>query len=211
MSYLLEALRRSERERRDVALPASERVRMALDPVAASALRLRVWLPGLLALNLAALSLGWWLYSSPPDGSPAVSFSAPAADPPTALAPRLQPRPAPLAPTEAPPTPPAAPPAAPTASTAPTEAPPAPSGAWRPPLLSELSAAERAAWPPLQIAAQVYSPTNVAARFVIVDGEFLREGDVMPDGVRVVEILEEEVLFELDGRPARVPVVDEPR
>ena len=211
MSYLLDALRRSERERRRAELPATERVHMDLDRSdAAAPVRRSWWLLGLLALNLAAA--GWWWLAAPAPGeaslpavpqapaAPSASGFAAAAAPvssPESAAQRAAARPMRVAKAPALAVAPSAVPANP--------APPA-NSAPRWPLLSELPSAERESWPAMEIAAQVYSPTNVKARFVIVDGAFLREGEAMPDGTRVVEILERSVLFERAGRRARVPV-----
>jgi general secretion pathway protein B len=77
----------------------------------------------------------------------------------------------------APPTP-AAPPPAPK---------PAPAAEPRVPPLSELSAEVRALLPQMSVSAAVYSPTP-SARMLFVNGQVLREGDALADGLVVERI-----------------------
>ena len=221
MSYLLDALRRSERERQRAELPAAERVRMEMDQAAATPLRWRAGLLVLLALNMAVAGW-WWLRASPPEG-PALA-AIPSGPVAAAARPLAVPRPPTMPePPSLPslPSPPSAvnppklpsalnPPSPPSrAASQPVENVAGPASPSRWPLLRNLPPATRASWPAMEISAQVYSPTNTQARFAIVNGEFLREGDAMSDGTALVEIFEESVLFERAGQRARVLVIDE--
>ena len=215
MSYLLDALRRSERERQRAELPAAERVRMEMDQAATTPLRWRAGLLALLALNMAVAGW-WWLRASPPEGPALAAIpSGPVAASVRPLAvPRAPTMPEPPSPPSVPglPSPPSAahPPSPPSlAASQPVESVAAPASPSRWPLLRNLPPATRASWPVMEISAQVYSPTNTQARFAIVNGEFLREGDAMSDGTALVEIFEESVLFERAGQRARVLVIDE--
>ena len=215
MSYLLDALRRSERERQRAELPAAERVRMEMDQASTTPLRWRAGLLALLALNMAVAGW-WWLRASPPEGPAlaAIPSGPVAASARPLAAPRALTMPEPPSPPSAanPPSVPnlPSPPSPPSrAASQPVESVAAPASPSHWPLLRNLPPATRASWPAMEISAQVYSPTNTQARFAIVNGKFLREGDAMSDGTALIEIFEESVLFERAGQRARVLVIDE--
>ncbi|NLO79541.1 MAG: general secretion pathway protein GspB [Xanthomonadaceae bacterium] len=192
MSFILEALRRSEKERRRLEsddgsplLPPGEQPR-------------RRWLPwllaGLLSLNLAALA--WLLLRQPtpdPDPAPAV-----AAAPDTASA-RL----ADLA----------GQPAAPAAKPAPTTAlPPAPlqptvvaAPEPEPPWLFELSEEFRQALPSFQVGMHVYA-RQPQARFVLVDERTVREGQEIAPGLQLLEITPRGLILGFRGQRFQVPL-----
>ena len=181
MSFILEALRRSEKERRRLEsddgsplLPPGEQPR-------------RRWLPwllaGLLSLNLAALA--WLLLRQPtpdPDPAPAV-----AAAPDTASAPAAKP-----APTTA--LPPA--PLQPTVVAAPEP---------EPPWLFELSEEFRQALPSFQVGMHVYA-RQPQARFVLVDERTVREGQEIAPGLQLLEITPRGLSLGFRGQRFQVPL-----
>jgi general secretion pathway protein B len=116
------------------------------------------------------------------------------ATPPQAAAPSAPPRHAAAPPPVAPALPPRATPSqapAPVARAVEPAAPkPAASAALaqaRVPLLSELPADVRATLPPLAISGAVFSPTP-SARMLFINGQVLREGEAVADGVTVERI-----------------------
>jgi general secretion pathway protein B len=222
MSYILEALRRAERERRtgqSAESPSGGAVR--------SAPQIR---PTTMALAGATLFLAGL-------GAAALLLRPPALAPPAAADPPLQatPRPAPPAPSMPMPdaafearslpaddaaslddiTPvfqgtPALITPAPTAAPAPTATIAAPTvaatvaatavpAAARPPTLRELPEELRARFPELVLQVHVHH-AEPARRWIMVGSRRHGEGAVLDGGVRVIEILPEGVVFEFDGR-----------
>ncbi len=121
----------------------------------------------------------------------------------TAGAPRSASQPA------APTLPDAAPTRVPVAPVAPVSVPaPAPVAMPEPleavPHLAWLTAAEREGLPPLRLSMHVYDP-DPAARFVLIDGHRLREGDAVADGVVVDSIRPDGVALERRGRRFLLP------
>jgi general secretion pathway protein B len=114
------------------------------------------------------------LVPAPAPAAPTVTAAAPTSPPPQTTAPA--PAAAPVARAVAPPKP-AAPPPAPK----PTAAEP------RVPSLNELPADVRAGLPPLNISAAVFSPTP-SARMLFINGQVLREGQAVAEGVVVERI-----------------------
>ncbi len=207
MSFILDALRKSEHERERRALPglveapATRVVRPSL-----------AWILGgvgvLLAVNAAILA---WVLLRPPAGPPTeppAVEAAPIAAAPTALAsPTLAdngrvrslaaeaaatepgqevPEPPPVNHAQmAPPTPAASPP-------------PSAPGVARPPTLRQLPAALAAVLPPLNIDLHVYSPI-AAQRFVIINGQRVHEGGVLREGMLVEQITAEGVILNHQG------------
>jgi len=177
MSYILEALRRSqaERERGQVPglnaqaapaeeLPADERRRVPA-----------LW-PGI-GLTVGALLAGaaWWWSRPLPAPVPLVATPAPAVVTPV-------PQPALPVVVSAPPAP------APVAATpAPVATPAASAPAARTPGLAELSADQRRELPPLVMGGSIWSE-NALSRFVIVNGQVVREGEAAAPGVTVERI-----------------------
>ncbi len=125
---------------------------------------------------------------------------APATAP--ATAPVSQPQPAPVpTPTNVAPQPPAAIPAAeaatapaPAAPVASTRAATAAATSANQPLPPMLTAEQRRDWPPLALGGSVWSETP-SARFVILGGQVVREGDSTPDGVQVERITPKAVVL----------------
>lgn len=213
MSLILEALRKSEAERRRGELPA---LALELPPAHARTSHQRAaWLAVPLLLVFVAAMVFWSMQRSTttalpplPDAPAAVASSAPAEPPPQL---RTLSLPAPVQPAESPaPTPgPAPAPARETASSPPAATAVAPPVA--PPVediapirLADLSTGERSALPPLELSMHLWSE-DPARRFVIVDGRRLGEGDRA--GSAVVERIDPEgAILVADGRRIRLPL-----
>ena len=221
MSLILEALRKSEAERRRGEMPG---LRAELPPPVstqrAPLRRALPWIAAVAAIGIVAILL---LHPWSRDAATSVPSTATATPAPTpAESVRLQPRPqAPAAPrVETPriaerevPKPPPAPQAAipdPAADPAP---PPAPAAAIPPTpepsantetTVNALPADLRKALPPLQLSMHMWDP-DPAKRFVILDGERYVEGDsVGPMQVRRIDA--NGVLFDWQGRLVRLPL-----
>lgn len=214
MSLILDALRKSEAERRRGQLPA---LTLELPPAPARRAPARTWWLALpTALVLAASA--HLLTREAPDAPAVVDATAkdrvamPHAPPGVEVAPppvvvRGPPVPANPAPatqaTQATPATPAPPP-----ETGPTVAAPqefAAAGDTPPVLaLADLTPTERQALPALKLSMHMWSP-DPAQRFAIVDGQRIVEGDRI--GGAVVERIEPDgVVLAADGRLVRVPL-----
>ncbi len=224
MSLILEALRKSEAERRRGLAPD---VAMELPPPPASRPRALVaWLPPALAVAVLLMLAGWWATREPADtASPAPAIEAAgttlAQDAPApALIPRIEPKPAapaiqaPVIPTpavavQAPSTP--APEAASTAIAAarpmpaqpvpvrPLPPPPPPP----PPSASDISN-DTSMLPPIRLSMHMWDDVP-SRRFVILNGQRMAEGDRY-GGITVVAIERAGVVVESNGAKARVPL-----
>lgn len=224
MSLILEALRKSEAERRR-GLPPDLHAELPPTPAARRrALPLWWWL----VAGFAALALAWWLSgqrdADPPAPAPVASAQRAdrvVADPATAevLPARTPsataPSPAIAAPPElatpidtvpAPSSRPEPQAPAPPATTAPAApaAPTSPPDPGRVLSLGELDADTRKALPPLRLSMHLWNE-DPARRFVILDGQRLVEGDRVGEAA-VVRIERDGVLLEWNGRGIRVPV-----
>lgn len=225
MSLILEALRRSEAERRRGQTPS------LLDGLSPARVRTRpLWpvaLAGLFGGLLLAAAVAWWLRPAalpaalPPRPAPvAVPIAAPIAAPvavPVA-APIAAPVAAPVAPPPTPslapiadPTP--APPSPPTTSLPMTPAPILHAAPEADPHLgpraddlavADLSAPLRAGLPPLRLSMHVFAE-DPARRFAIVDGARLREGEALADGLQVLEIRRDGLRLAWQGRTLWLP------
>jgi general secretion pathway protein B len=182
MSYILEALRRSQAERERGQVPG-----LNAQPSAAAALPAQRdgppwrWVLPLGALALVALVLAIWAWRGASGPAP-VATPAPAV---TAAPPAEAPAPLPLVVSAPPPAPVAVP--APTAAVAPSaaEKPTAPApAAPRVLRLSELSAEQRRELPSMSLGGSVWSDSALS-RFVIVNGQVVREGETAAPGVVV--------------------------
>jgi general secretion pathway protein B len=229
MSLILDALRKSEAERRRGQAPdlhSPSPLLMRAPPRRRSAWP--VVFAGIAMLGLAAAAW-WWL---PPRQADAPSDVTPAAGRPsmdaettidTPPAPALTPIPSPVA--AAPPPPriqepvpaptlpepdviqPAAvgpagqtPPIAVASAAAAVSAEPADPDL---PTLSALSSAQRAAMPPLKMSMHVWAELP-ADRFVIIDGQRVGEGSRLPGAV-VAQIRRDGVVLDVDGRLYLLP------
>lgn len=208
MSYILDALRRAEadRERERGQVPGLHTppapgvdARPAAGPPR--------WLPwagaGLLLTGIAAGS--WWAGSpreTPPPPAPVPPIAA-APAPGPALPPPLASATLPAASPYLPPAPPASPPAAaapPPPAMAPTPAPEAPI-----PRLADLPESTRRELPRLAISGSVYSD-DPASRFVMVNGEVVREGAKLGAELVLEQIGPRELVLRFRGQRFRQPV-----
>ena len=233
MSLILEALRKSEAERRRAQGPD---LRVELPPAPAQrrfAVPAWAWLLPAGAVLLAAA----WLLRTPDQASPPamptdagmaahreatpILSSVPRLSPPAVVA---APKPASVAqaPKVAPPPSPAVaqpaivaapkpipipipvPVPVPDEPVSPPIAPPADAGDSNILQLSDLSAAERKSLPPLKVSMHMWDG-DAARRFVIVDGNRLVEGDRIGDAV-VTAITADGVLLDWNGRPLKLPI-----
>jgi general secretion pathway protein B len=129
-----------------------------------------------------------------PPVTPPAAATAPAG-PPRAAPPTAPPAAAPPPAATTPPTPPPRPAAAPAAQAPqspaepapPPATPPAPPPQERPIRLADLSARQRAELPPLAIGGLIYSP-SAASRFILINGQVVREGEAAAPGVTLERI-----------------------
>ncbi len=234
MSYILEALRRAEadRERERGQVPGLHTQPLPGNEPAPAAVQRR-WLPwaGGGLLLLAGIGAGSWWASSQNETPSAASglassplsqpVPAPATAPATAPTPALTPPPPATQPIVSVPVaqpaasgspylPPAPPPDAVTAATAQVPAPPptpTPKPAAEAPILrlSELPESTRRELPKLAIAGSVYSD-DPANRFVIINGEVLREGAQLGPDLVLEQIRPQELVLRFKGQRYRQPV-----
>ncbi len=208
MSYILEALRKSEQARSGKATLTGAAAAPAA-PVRSARRGLRAG--GLLLLLLVAWG-GWWLGRSAvpaarpgpatapapeprPAPAPAAAVAEDAgADRPVAAAPVVPPRLRPLPPVAAPP-----PDRVVTAPATPAPAQQAGAPAW-----PELPAEQRSRVTRPHIDVHVYAE-DPARRFVLIDLRRYREGDRLPSGARLERIEADGILLEEDGIRYRVP------
>jgi general secretion pathway protein B len=217
MSLILEALRKSEAERRRGEMPD---LRAELPPpAAASHAPLRRVLPWIAVALAAGMALLFGLRPLSRDATPAAPTKAVATTTPApSESVRLQPRAAIAQPSSAPRVaerePPQPPPVPPAATPIPEPAsPPAPAAEVAPPPASSadaetavnaLPADLRKALPPLQLSMHMWDP-DPAKRFVILDGERHVEGDSVGP-MRIRRIDADGVLFDWQGRLVRLPL-----
>lgn len=218
MSLILEALRKSEAERRRDSAPG---IGLELPPAPAAMRSAPRWPWPVLAgaLMLALLTLWAGLRRTTPAEASTGTVATPAAIPAvSALAdmPRVVPRAVASAPSAATTAAPAAttPVALQDASPAPT-APPAPAPAQAPappatphataaPALDEVPDIAATALPSVKLSMHMWD-ADPARRFVILDGQRMAEGD-RSGGLTVVAIDRRGVVIERDGQRARVPL-----
>lgn len=220
MSLILEALRKSEAERRRGQAPD---VAVELPPVAPAASRHSpAWLWPVLTVVVLLLALGAWLATHPSVPTRDADTIAAAADTdaqpshPVARAPSLAPpaprvvarapstasippptRPAPPAPVATAPVPrPLTPPAR---IVAPIPAPPPPRAA-----ANEVPDIASTGLPPVKLSMHMWNE-DPARRFVILDGKRMGEGDRI-NGISVLAIDHKGVVIERNGQRARIPL-----
>ncbi len=212
MSYILDALRRADAERQQGQVPG-----LHAAPAGAAADSPRSgrsvwwWLALALLLGLAAgAALQWWPRPVVVQASaaPATAAAAAAALPPQAVP--SAPEPAPVAlpiVVSAAPVPlvdvkPAPPLAAAPVSAVPASQPVAASS--RPLLLAALPPDQRRQLPPLVPGGSVWSD-SAASRFVILDGQVLREGDTVTAGVVLERIERKTAVLRWKDQRVEVP------
>lgn len=205
MSLILEALRKSEAERRRGASPD---VAVELPPAPAARGRaVPAWVPPAIAAALALAMLAWWWSwrdapaaveatraapaGAPQAPAPAVVARNPPAPEAVAIAPAAGPPPA-VAVVPPPPPDRALPPAPPApAASLPTPAP-------------GVADIDDSGLPPVRLSMHMWDPSP-ARRFVILDGQRMAEGERRGD-LAIVAIERDGVVIERDGRQARVPL-----
>jgi general secretion pathway protein B len=206
MSFILDALKKSESERHRHSGPVLMDVR-----IAPPRRRIPSWawvIAAVLLVNLGVLA--WILWLSPTRGA---APSTPAA---TAAAPIATPAASPAAPAPAPAPAPVvtAPPlvtgtAGPEAAAQPVQVAPAASAMPAPPAAQDIDVSTLpkvsdmltagVVLPELQLSWHVYDAVPTS-RYVLLNGARLREGDFTPEGVRVVAIAPTGVVVEWRGR-----------
>lgn len=195
MSYILEALRRSQAERERGQVPGLHaHAAPAEAPPPARRGGPALWLGVGLGLGLVAALVAWWLRPVAP--TPVV-VAAPA---PVAVAPSA----APLPVVVSAPVPVAVPAPAPVPAAAPSP-PPVAAAPPRVPTLAELSAEQRRELPPLVMGGSIWSE-NAISRFVIVNGQVVREGEAAAPGVTVERIAPKAVLLKWRELRFEVPL-----
>lgn len=222
MSYILDALRRAESERQRGQVPGLGAVPPPQAGVAEPVGSRAAWWTalGLLILGLAAALL-WWLQKptpSPIGAGVEAGLPVPPATAPAPIAAKPAPEPAPVAATAAPL--PASP--APAALPMVVSAPPAPAPAVAPmPVatavqaqpaadkrivkLTELTPQQRSEWPALGVGGSVWSD-SAASRFVILNGQVLREGQAVGPGLTLERIQPRAVLLRWRGLLVELPL-----
>jgi general secretion pathway protein B len=213
MSLILDALRKSEAERRRGEAPG---LFTALPAPGAHVVHPRsngpAWIAAaIIAVAVAAAAI-WWQRTPPPSApvpvvprtAPAPVVSVPMPPPPTPVAAVSPPKPAP--PMEAKQSPEEKPPASlPTPPPAPADAAPV---ADEPPLealptLAALAPDERAALPPLKLSMHVWSEAP-NARLAIIDGQRVMEGSAIGESI-VAEIRRDGVVLAIHGHRYLLP------
>ncbi len=192
MSYILDALRRAEAERQQGQVPGlhdAPAVAATASAPAPNPARRYGWLVPALLLAAGA---AWWWWPRPgvvPVVAPVVvpaAAPAPVA-PPVAAA--VQPAPLPVVVSAPPPPPPAAP----------------ASAAERPLRFTELSPDMQRALPSLVPSGSVWSD-QPAARFVVLNGQVLREGDTVAPGLVLERLQPKSALLRWRGLLIELPL-----
>ncbi|MFO7640292.1 MAG: general secretion pathway protein GspB [Candidatus Competibacteraceae bacterium] len=201
MSYILDALRKAERERHLGQPPT-----LATLPPPAETGRRRLWLwPSVgLGLGLNAVVLALFLNRPPSVADPTPSSPAPESPVvilPVAPAPTL-PRERSASSTAASLTPVIPAPVSP--SPAPRPA-PASAAAPKPPLLDTLSASARRDLPALHLDIHIYSP-DAGRRFVVINGRRYREGDSLEEGPVLEAVIADGAILRQGGQRFRLLV-----
>jgi general secretion pathway protein B len=206
MSFILDALRKSENERQRNATPG-----IADAPIRQRSRRRSVWLPlvaVLLGINLSLVAVLWYMDVLPSDAKPDTSAAAPvptAAEPvmPVPVRPIADPAvsrelSAELEPASETPKPAAAP-FGPTPSLSAASSSPPAANIVDVPTLAELSLDGSLSLPELHLDLHVYSETR-AERFVFINTAKYKEGDRTREGPLVDEINQLGVILTHDSR-----------
>ena len=205
MSLILEALRRSEAQRRRGSPPGLHSATTDVPPPRSGSRRAVLALLAGLGLLLVLLAVH---RASVPETPVMPTGTASPATPPKPAAPASAPPPAIAG---------SSPPAAtalareldagamPAVSAPPPAAMPAgPAAAGDALPLDRLDAASRAMLPPLRVSMHVYDP-DPARRFVLVDGRRVREGETLAPGLQLVAIEQDGLRLDWRGRLLHLP------
>ncbi len=209
MSLILEALKKSEAERRRGQSP--DLFGQALGNAPARREIPRVW--PLLLLGLILLASAWMIWSGGSRGEAPTAPATPAPQDETSAPAKIVYVPTPALP----PTKPGHKPSTKPAATAPATVPdpfvqaeiastapePAPATEEALPTLSALDAGSRAALPPLKLSMHVYAD-DPGKRFAIIDGQRITEGALLAGGV-VESIRRDGVVITINGRRLLLP------
>lgn len=216
MSYILDALRRADADRRRGQAPALQQVAAPLNMApGGGASATPPWRPRLAALAalallaLAATTAWWWFGRGPseqPATAPTVAAPAPAASPAVGMAPAAPA--APVVATPAPVTTPARPRARPAPAEARTPVPAAAQAAAstalpRPIAASALPEPQRSAVAQLAFGGAVQSQDR-GQSFVLLAGQLVREGDTLAPGIVLERIGARTLLLRVEGRAVEV-------
>ncbi len=221
MSFILDALKKSEKERQREGVPG-----IADLPIVVRQTRTSTWMVavvGALGLSVVALIWAWWrtLDSAPIVASPVSEIAAPETPEPVA---RAEPPPAPAiaAPQPAAPQPAAStstrslaneaarmaaaatPSSAPTASTEALVVQAAPPVITPAPMSILQARAAGLSVPELKLELLVYSP-EPAQRFVFINGSKYVEGETLADGPRLIEVSPEGAILSYNGQNFLLP------
>lgn len=194
MSYILDALRKSDQQRQRGLTPT-----LASAPLSAATTNASrpAWLPffliglGLLAMGI---TIGWL---QPWQEKPVAVVTQPAPKP-VALAVIPNPPPAPVAPTSIP-APQAAPQTMPEATPAPLRPEPAKPVAVTTPRTNEAASAPRPSLPKITITVHAYNET-AAERVAGINGHLLREGEEIEPGLKLEKITKDGVTLNYKGQ-----------
>ena len=224
MSYILDALRRAEADRQRGQVPSlgATQLASATHGAAQPGRRKLVLMLVLAALAVAAAGwVGWWRGTAVPAKAPLRSEEL--VKRASSVAPEITPLPigrplpqvvsAPPAPAPAPPLSTAAnrmsTPATPVASPVPASAARAPSpeqaSAVRPTKLADLPPEQRRELPALVVNGSVWSE-SAASRFVILNGQVLREGDAVAPGLVLEKLLPKSAHLRWRGQLLELPL-----
>ena len=213
MSYILDALRRAEAERereRGVVPGVHTQPTVAPQTPGRPRLRLPAW-GGLLAGGLlgGAVVAALWLLGGVPAPLPPTAPTAPSPQAAVAVVAPLPAvptpaSPAPLAVVSAPlPAPVPAVVSTPTAN-ANANAKPAAAADAKPQPWAELSAEQKREWPAFTIGGSIYSD-NASSRFVMINGQVVREGEAAAPGVTVERIGPKSAVLRWKDRRVELP------
>ncbi len=204
MSYILEALKKSQAERQLGSAPTISAVPVGAAPAAAGAASRRpVWI-ALAAVGLAAgLALLAWRLMAPAAAPVAPAASVVVVHTPAAVAPPLAVVP-PSSPPPPPPKPAARPPVAPASAAAPVAATPPAADDERLPLLREMPEAIQRTVPPLVFGGYMYSK-NPSDRLLLIDKTLRREGEEVAPGLVLEKLLPKAAVMNFNGYRYRVP------
>ena len=203
MSYILEALRRSQAERERGQVPGLHAQPVPGEPDLPRGARRGLPMRGLalgLVAGAAVAALAWWLSRPATAPAPAPAAVAPAAPPPA-----VAPEPALPVVVSAPPAPAPVPVPAPVVAAAPVPAAASAAAPLRVPTLAELSPEQRRELPPLVMGGSIWSESALS-RFVIVNGQVVREGEAAAPGVTVEKIAPKSVLLKWRELRFEVPL-----
>ncbi|MBA4176342.1 MAG: hypothetical protein C0505_07245 [Leptothrix sp. (in: Bacteria)] len=207
MSYILDALRRSQAERERGQVPGLDARPAAVAAVPVGAAVPRWPWVALAAAAVAVLALAWSLWPGTAPPAPAAPTPegvavAPRSGVPEVASPAATARPV-LPVVVSAPVPPVAPVAPPPDAAPVAVAKPAPPAALAATPLSALTPAQRREWPTLVLGGSIWSDSALS-RFVIVNGQVVREGEPAAPGV-VVDRIGTKVVW-LRWRDLRVEV-----